>query len=171
MPTNRAELAGKPQWGRAPKQSNDVPQIALWKNVFFQRWTQQYLIPQTLLQCDLATPHQEVESVALTLQSGLLLMTSLNNWMLQVTRYSECSQVGSSEAFQLLLVTVGALALEILWEAHTTQRSHMWVLQVTSQWSSQSTASISCQLCGEACWTSSLVKVFSWLQPQPRLAS
>lgn len=83
----------------------------------FQRRTQQYLIPHTLLQCDLATPHQEVESVALTLQSGLVLMTSLTNSM--CCKWQDILSVprGVIRSISALLVTIGPLTLEILWEA------------------------------------------------------
>lgn len=102
--------------------------------IIFQRWTQQCLIPHAFLQCDLATPHQEVESIALTLQSRLVLMTSLTNQMccnwqdiLGLQRW------GHKKHFSFCLCLLGHSLLKYsIWEAQATQRSHVWGLQLAS---------------------------------------
>lgn len=100
----------------------------------FQRWTQQCLIPHAFLQCNLATLRQEVESIVLILQPGLVLMTSLISgtcckWqdVLGFPRW------GHKKRFSFCLHLLSHSLLKYsLWEAQATQRSYVWGLWVTS---------------------------------------
>lgn len=95
----------------------------------FKRWTQQCLIPCALLQCDPATPQQEVEFSALALESGLVLMMCFTNQM--CCKWQDI--LGLSRLCHQKHFSFGLDPLKYsLWEAQAIQISHVWGLQVSA---------------------------------------